>query len=73
MTELTDFELLSKLLEIYDQKAIAEFLNEVSPDRWCRETLNRWVKGKATPKFTHDEYLKLSELLPKPEVRLQIY
>lgn len=68
MTELTDFELLSKLLEIYDQKAIAEFLNEVSPDRWCRETLNRWVKGKATPKFTHDEYLKLSELLPKPEV-----
>lgn len=63
-----DLELIKKLLEIYDQKAIAQFLNEVSPDRWCRETLNRWVKGKAHPKLTHSEYIRLKELLPTPKV-----
>lgn len=68
MTDKSDLELIRDLLEIYDQKAIAEFLNDVSPDRWCRETLNRWVKGKATPKLTHSEYMKLKELLPAPKV-----
>jgi len=68
MTDKSDLELIQQLLEIYDQKAIAEFLNEVSPDRWCRETLNRWVKGKASPKLTHSEYLTLKELIPIPKV-----
>ena len=68
MTDKPDLELIQQLLEIYDQKAIAEFLNEVSPDRWCRETLNRWVKGKATPKLTHSEYITLKELLPTPRI-----
>ncbi|MAP20848.1 MAG: DNA (cytosine-5-)-methyltransferase [Alteromonadaceae bacterium] len=68
MTDKSDLELIHQLLEIYDQKAIAEFLNKVSPDRWCRETLNRWLKGKATPKLTHSEYLTLKELIPTPKV-----
>jgi len=33
MTDKSDLELIHQLLEIYDQKAIAEFLNKVSPDR----------------------------------------
>ena len=68
MSNKSDLELIQQLLEIYDQKAVAEFLNEVSPDRWCRETLNRWIKGKASPKLTHSEYLTLKELIPSPKV-----
>lgn len=65
---LTDNELLVKLLESYDQKQIASFLNAVSPDKWCRETINRWVKGKASPVLSYREFLALETLLPKEVV-----
>lgn len=63
----SDLELLHKLLEIFDQGQIAETLNEVSPEHWCRETINRWVKGKASPRLSHIEYERLKDLLPKPQ------
>lgn len=59
-----ELALLMKVLEVYDQKSIASYLNTVSPDRWSRETINRWVKGKATPKMTHTEFIELGRLLP---------
>jgi len=61
-----DLALIKKLLEIYDQKQIAGFLNDVSPDHWCRETINRWLKGKASPKLSMPEYSALEALLPIP-------
>ena len=44
-----DLELINKLLEIYDQGQLAAKLNEIG-SLHCRETVNRWVKGKATPR-----------------------
>lgn len=65
----TDLSLLHRLLEIYDQKQIAGFLNEVSPDSWCRETINRWLNGKASPELNVAEHKALEGLLPKPARR----
>lgn len=62
---VTDLALLHKLLEIYDQGQLAETLNDVSPSHWCRETINRWIKGKASPKLSHIEFTRLKDLLPK--------
>jgi len=68
--QLDDFSLLSKVLEIFDQGQVAKVLNEVSPSHWCRETVNRWVKGKAAPRLSHAEYDRLQFLLPqKPEAQ----
>lgn len=66
--ELTDFEVISKLLEIYDQAFLADYLNNIPNNRWTRETINRWVKGKASPRLTHAEYLHLMKLFPKATV-----
>jgi len=60
-----DLALLQHLLEIYDQGFLAEILNEASPGHWCRETINRWYKGKASPKLSYIEHARLSSLLPK--------
>ncbi len=65
-TELDDLALLRRLLEIYDQKQIASFLNEITPDRWCRETVNRWLNGKAAPSLSVPEHRALQALLPQP-------
>ncbi|BCX70093.1 DNA (cytosine-5-)-methyltransferase [Pseudomonas izuensis] len=59
-----DLALLHKLLEIYDQGQLAEKLSEIGSPH-CRETVNRWMKGKAFPKLTHAEYTHLESLLPK--------
>jgi DNA (cytosine-5)-methyltransferase 1 len=59
-----DLELLQQVLEIYDQTFIGEYLNEISPTQWCRETVNRWVKGKASPRLSHKEFKGLQKLLP---------
>ncbi|MCC2607126.1 DNA (cytosine-5-)-methyltransferase [Planctobacterium marinum] len=66
--QLSDIALISKLLEIYDQKQLAGYLNQYSPGKWARETINRWLKGKATPTLTHHEYLHLQALLPQSKV-----
>jgi DNA (cytosine-5)-methyltransferase 1 len=60
-----ELALLHKVLEIYDQKSVAEYLNTKSPGRWSRETINRWLKGKAKPTLSHGEYLHLEALLPR--------
>lgn len=58
--------LLKKALESYDQKYIAAYLNEISPESWNREKINRWLSGKASPRLSHAEYVHLEQLLPKP-------
>ena len=61
-----DLALLEKVLEIYDQKQIAEHLNSLGQDNWNRETINRWLKGKSQPKLSHSEFEHLKTLLPSP-------
>lgn len=63
-----DLLLIKRLLEIYDQKQIANFLNPTKkPNGRCRETINRWLTGKvAGPALTHAEFETLSALLPQP-------
>jgi DNA (cytosine-5)-methyltransferase 1 len=60
--------LLKQVLEIYDQRYIANFLNSVSSGDWCRETINRWVNGKASPRLGYAEFIALESLLPAPPV-----
>lgn len=59
-------QLINDLLEIYDQGFIAKTLNDLGFDSWCRESINRWVKGKADRKLSHGEFEHLKSLLPKP-------
>jgi DNA (cytosine-5)-methyltransferase 1 len=61
-----ELALLKSVLEIYDQQDVASYLNQVSPNAWCRETVNRWLNGKANPRLSHAEYLHLKRLLPAP-------
>ncbi|GGW85028.1 cytosine-specific methyltransferase [Alteromonas halophila] len=60
--------LLERLLEIYDQKQIAEKLKSRTSSDWCRETINRVLKGKSDRAFTVEEVHFLEGLFPpKPE------
>jgi DNA (cytosine-5)-methyltransferase 1 len=61
-----DLKLVRTLLESYDQKQLAMYLNAVSPQSWSRETINRWLNGKASPRFSRGEYDALCTLLPAP-------
>lgn len=62
-----ELALLKQVLEIYDQKTVAECLRSVSGNDWARESINRWVNGKAIPKPLVDVEVKmLKNLLPKP-------
>lgn len=62
-----ELSLLKKVLEIYDQKVVAEVLRAVSGSDWTRETVNRWVNGKITNKRLIDVEVKiLKSLLPSP-------
>ena len=63
-----DLALLEKVLEIYDQKQIADKLNRLGLDHWNRETINRWLKGKSQPKLSHVEFEHLKSLLPSAPV-----
>ncbi len=66
--QLDDLALLEKVLEIYDQKQIAEHLNSLGQDIWNRETINRWLKGKSKPKLSYAEYEHLKSLIPQAPV-----
>ncbi|WP_026376079.1 DNA (cytosine-5-)-methyltransferase [Aestuariibacter salexigens] len=67
-TKENTVELLTQLLEIYDQKQIAEKLNPVTPSDWCRETINRVLNGKSDRCLTDEETHFLKGLLPaKPD------
>ncbi|MGY3729022.1 MULTISPECIES: DNA (cytosine-5-)-methyltransferase [Cobetia] len=60
-------ELLEKVLEIYDQGTVANVLKSVH-NKWCRETLNRTIKGKADTSLSWDEAQALIKMLPqKPQ------
>ncbi len=62
-----ELSLLKKVLEIYDQKVVAEVLRAVSGSNWTRETINRWVNGKLTSKRLVDvEITMLKSMLPSP-------
>jgi DNA (cytosine-5)-methyltransferase 1 len=68
-----ELNLLKQALESYDQKFIAQHLNEVSPGSWSRETINRWVGGKCNPKLSHAEFVHLQTLLPKVPSKSRAY
>lgn len=57
-------ELLIELLKIYDQKQIAEYLNPLVEADWCRETINRVLKGKSDRTFNEHEEVLLTKLIP---------
>jgi DNA (cytosine-5)-methyltransferase 1 len=62
---MSDSDLLRKLLEIYDQKFLAEYLEtHCGKSAPCRETVNRWASGKSEPGFSYREYKELMNLLP---------
>lgn len=66
MQKLTEEQkLLDRILEIYDQKQIAEHLSALGYHQWNRETINRWIKGKASPTLIEAEFDYLYSLLPK--------
>jgi DNA (cytosine-5)-methyltransferase 1 len=73
MPDSDELIILKKALESYDQKFIADHLNEVSPASWSRETINRWVAGKCGPKLSHGEYLHLQDLLPKAPAKSRVH
>ncbi len=62
-----DQKLIGQVLEIYDQKYVAELLRKVGKNEWTRETLNRWINGKCPPKsLTSTEEALLKKMLPEP-------
>lgn len=62
-----DLALLEKVLEIYDQRTVADCLRSVSGNDWTRESVNRWLNGKSAPKQLIDVEVKmLKGMLPKP-------
>lgn len=65
---LSDNDLLSKLLEIYDQKYLADYLKTSINSDLSRETINRCTKGKAELNLNTSEYFALQKLLPTPKV-----
>ncbi|RKQ38314.1 DNA cytosine methyltransferase [Enterobacter sp. R1(2018)] len=61
-----DHHLVSRILEIYDQKTVAHHLRQVSGD-WTRESLNRWYNRKSAPRaLTSTEVAMLQNMLPSP-------
>jgi DNA (cytosine-5)-methyltransferase 1 len=57
--------LLNRLLEVYDQKQIAEKLNPITDNDWCRETINRVLKDKSEKRFDEKEIFFLEGLFPQ--------
>lgn len=63
-TQTETKRLLERLLEIYDQKQIAELLKTRASSDWCRETINRVRKDKCDRVFTEEEAHFLEGLFP---------
>ncbi|WP_204100234.1 DNA cytosine methyltransferase, partial [Klebsiella pneumoniae] len=67
LRQANDKKLIKQVLEIYDQKYVAELLRKVGKNEWSRETLNRWINGKCPPKsLTSAEEALLRKMLPEP-------
>lgn len=63
----SDKILIKRVLEIYDQKYVAELLRKVGKSDWSRESINRWINGKSAPKsLTMAEEGLLRKMLPSP-------
>lgn len=61
-----DQHLLQHTIDIYGQKAIAEALRKVGANDWTRESLNRYINGKARARALLDVEVKmLQALLPE--------
>lgn len=73
MPDSDEINILKRVLEIYDQKFVAEHLNKVSPASWSRETINRWIGGKCNPKLSRAEYEHLHDLLPSAPAEPQAF
>ncbi len=60
-----DLKLIKHMLEIYDLKALAGLLNQVSSTDWTRDTIKKWVatEGKVRP-LTEAEVKFLTAVLP---------
>lgn len=67
-THQEDLSLIQRLMEIYDQQSIADYLNARLSNNRSRETINRWVNAKLAPSLLHAEYQALQSLLPEPPV-----
>ncbi|CAG9000647.1 MAG: DNA-cytosine methyltransferase [Candidatus Celerinatantimonas neptuna] len=57
--------LLKRALEIYDQKQIAQKLDAMTEFDWCRESVNRILKGKSDRVFTSMEVSVIEGLFPE--------
>lgn len=64
-TETDNLLLLSRTLESYEAKSVAEHLNIVSPGRWTRELIKRCAERKRSLQFSDAEYRHLLLLLPE--------
>lgn len=60
--------LVNQVLESYDQKTVAEILRRVGQYDWTRETLNKWLNGKSTPRALSEGEVEMLQqnMLPKP-------
>ena len=62
-----DRKLIEQVVEIYDQKFVAELLRKVGKNDWSRETLNRWINDKCSPRsLISAEEALLRKMLPEP-------
>ncbi|MEW5289952.1 DNA cytosine methyltransferase [Erwinia papayae] len=60
-------KLMAQVLDIYDAKTVIASLDAVSPKRWTRDTLKRWLKDHPTARrLNEDEVGVLAGLLPSP-------
>lgn len=62
--ESDNLRLLRRILESYELKSVAEYLNQLSPGMWTRELLKRCAEGKQPLQFSDAEYTQLQQLLP---------
>lgn len=67
--QVEDIEIINKVLQIYDQRFLADYLNQIPGNKWTRETINRWLRGKASPKLNVTEYNHLVSLLPQAKIK----
>lgn len=63
--EKSELELLTQVLDIYDQSHVARCLNQSDSGGVTRETINRWARGKSSPTITASQYQILQNLLPQ--------
>lgn len=62
-----DRELITRVLAVYDLKAVVAAMQSVSPRQWTRDTVARWLSGKQPVQaLSEAEHAALSGMLPTP-------